>query len=288
VDKLCLLMAVLCLMAVGCSDDSADGGDCTAPLQAQADGTCACPAGTQLVAGACQAETMCPSGMMADPANPGMCVPVMMGTDCGAGMMADPANPGTCIPMGTMCPDGMMEDPANPGMCIPTGGGAPAASCAEADTSGDTYEAMQVMLTSRCGVCHRESQAPSSAGLQLTGPMSMDRAEDLLSLVVRSACEIDMPVVDQSGGDAGLANSWLYWKVAGPAGTGAMIEARPEWMAGSESCVGLDTPGTFGLLMPLGATEPVESVLTAVRNWICAGAPGPADGGGAAGMGGGT
>lgn len=193
--------------------------------------------------------------------------------DCPSGMMPSPSDPERCV-----CPPDLMPNPSDPETCMPPPpADASPADCSGADTGGDTFEAMQAMVTMRCGVCHRRSQAPRSAGLQLTGDSSTERALDFMDLVIRPSCETTMPLVDLGGGDAALNNSWLYWKVAGfTQGDGGTLAPFPGWTTTGHDC-GQDTLGPFGSLMPLGVESPVGPVVEAVRNWICAGAPGPAE-----------
>lgn len=299
----------------GCESD--DAGTCPAPLVAQVDGSCVCPPGTtpNPATMTCVAPaTTCPTGTTLDPVSM-TCVTATTPppqTNCAAGTTLDPATM-TCVPDGqpantptcgansmldaasgncvcvataifdaatmacTLCPAGTTANPATNACDMESTGGGTGASCAEADTSGDTYEAMQAMVTTRCGICHRQSQAPRSAGLQLAGTASSDRLDDLLMFVDKPSCQTTMPVVDRSGGDAALANSWLWWKVAG-ASEGMDLVAQPDWMSTGDNCQQLDPAKPFGTLMPQGASEPTESVAAAVRNWICAGAPGPAGG----------
>ncbi|MDD9943163.1 MAG: hypothetical protein OXU20_19130 [Myxococcales bacterium] len=272
-----------CVCPTGTTLDAATStcvaATCTAPMVANATtGVCECPAGMAPDAmGGCVPMGACTAPMVADPTT-GMC-------GCPAGMMPDAM--GGCAPAGAACTapmvanatTGACECPpdmpldATTGMC---GAAGPMPTCDDADTSGDTFEAMQEMVTARCGVCHRRSQAPRSADLQLTGDMAMDRAEDFMTLVIKPSCQTTMPLVDQSGGTAALMNSWLYWKVAGETEeVGGILVAQPGWMATGENC-GQDSD--FGTLMPMSVSDPIESAVTAVKNWICAGAPGPAGG----------
>jgi hypothetical protein len=96
-------------------------------------------------------------------------------------------------------------------------------------------------------------------------------------LVDKPSCEVPtLKVVDSSGGDAALANSWLWQKLTAPTDASGDITAQPAWGMGGASC-GQDSGQPFGVRMPKGAgTDVIQaSKLNPIRDWICAGAPGP-------------
>ncbi|HKP56741.1 MAG TPA: hypothetical protein VJV78_08475, partial [Polyangiales bacterium] len=121
------------------------------------------------------------------------------------------------------------------------------------------------------GSCHDANA--KKAGLALTA-MPFDLK---MQTVGKTACEApSMKVVDGSGGDAGLAKSWLWHKLASPAGSDGAMTADPAWGAAAASCG--QAPGQdFGVRMPYSGTDTQLSMekVMAVRDWICAGAPGP-------------
>ena len=83
-----------------------------------------------------------------------------------------------------------------------------------------------------------------------------------------------MPLVDASGGDSALANSYLWQKLVGTIDASGAITGDASWGEGGACGQTPDQP--YGVLMPLGTTEPIsEERLAPIRNWICAGAPGP-------------
>ena len=82
-----------------------------------------------------------------------------------------------------------------------------------------------------------------------------------------------MPLVSGAGGDAALANSWLWIKMVEKLDGNGNITPKAAWGTPGTDC-GLMTPGTYGVRMPFGFDASDEQ-LAVVRNWICAGAPGP-------------
>jgi hypothetical protein len=85
-----------------------------------------------------------------------------------------------------------------------------------------------------------------------------------------------MMLVDAAGGDAALAKSWLWLKLAAPADSTGAVTANPAWGTAATSC-SQDPGQAFGARMPRSGTDMQLSMekLTAIRDWICAGAPGP-------------
>ena len=149
-----------------------------------------------------------------------------------------------------------------------------ASGCSAEDSRLDgpaLHAAAASVLTvmSPCGFssCH---QGNGKAGLALAG------ATDLNALLVgKTACEAPtLSLVDGSGGDAALNRSWLWLKLVAPYRPGGTLEGHPDW--GTPGACGQVPPDSYGVLMPLGATEALdEARLGPIRDWICAGAPGP-------------
>ncbi len=160
------------------------------------------------------------------------------------------------------------------------GGGAGSAAggfagCAAADTTAPpamlhAAAAMVLTVASPCGFgsCH--------AGQGKAGLVLLDAPDLRMAMVDKPACQVPtMPLVDDAGGDAGLTNSWLWLKLTAPADASGVITANANWGAGV-NC-GQMGGQPVGLRMPWTNTDmPLEPArLAAVRNWICAGAPGP-------------
>jgi hypothetical protein len=119
--------------------------------------------------------------------------------------------------------------------------------------------------------CHDGVQ--KKAGLNLDSPMTDLKA----TLVGKPSCEVPaISLVDGSGGDAALAKSWLWLKLTAPIDASAGLVADPTWGMGGAAC-GQDSGQPFGVRMPkAGGPEGLSEMrLSAVRDWICAGAPGP-------------
>jgi len=114
--------------------------------------------------------------------------------------------------------------------------------------------------------CHAGNNA--QAGLSLAGPTNLN-----MLLVGKMSCELPtMPLVASGGGDAALNNSWLWLKLIAPVDASQNVVAMPAW--GTPGNCGQSTVGTFGLRMPFGQTLAMAQ-RDPVRDWICAGAPGP-------------
>jgi hypothetical protein len=162
-------------------------------------------------------------------------------------------------------------------------GGAAAAipGCSVADTSAApsalhaaAVEALAAMPPmSSCGGSTSCHQGTGKAGLSLLGVTDLR-----MTLAGKASCEVpSIPVVDgDATGDAALSNSWLWIKLTAPVdGSGALI-ADPSWEM-SGNCGQM--PGQpYGGRMPWGffADDYLsEANMAKVRNWLCAGAPGP-------------
>jgi hypothetical protein len=105
----------------------------------------------------------------------------------------------------------------------------------------------------------------------------LDTPKDLrMQLVGKMSCEVpSLPLVDTSGGEAALAKSWLWQKLVAPAGSDGQLMPKSEWGVPVTTC---GQEKEFGLRMPRSQTADPwtpTSKLQAVRDWICAGAPGP-------------
>jgi hypothetical protein len=126
-------------------------------------------------------------------------------------------------------------------------------------------------VASPCGFssCHMGSNARAHLDL-------LDAANLKTALVGKPACEApNLPLVDGSGGDAALAKSYLWIKLTGAVDVSAAIVANPAWGTPGADCGQMGQPN--GVRMPLTNTDMLldEPRLSAIRNWICAGAPGP-------------
>ena len=160
-----------------------------------------------------------------------------------------------------------------------SGGTAPVAGCeaADATVTGSAAHAGALAVLNQmvpCGVslCHG---GMGQAKLVLFG------ATDLkASLVSKPACEAPaLLLVDPQGGDAALANSWLWQKLTAPAMMTDALIVQPAWgtaaVCPTNGLLGGMTSG-FGDRMPYGSLNTLdEASLAKIRNWICAGAPGP-------------
>lgn len=120
--------------------------------------------------------------------------------------------------------------------------------------------------------CH--DMSAKKAGLTL-----LEMPNDLkMQLVGKAACEVpSYQLVDTSGGDMALAKSWLWQKLTAPASSDGRLTPKSEWGTPVLSC-GQGAEQGFGLRMPWSGLADLltpASKLEAVRDWICAGAPGP-------------
>lgn len=151
-------------------------------------------------------------------------------------------------------------------------------TCASAKTGsdGELHDAAAAAILPTSGnlgcafsSCHDKSS--HKAGLALT-----ESPKDLkMQLVGKAACEVkDYPLVDTSGGDDALKKSWLWQKLAAPADSDGQLKENADWGDPVTSC---GQEMGFGLRMPRSQSDMLLSPakLRAVRDWICAGAPGP-------------
>ena len=155
-----------------------------------------------------------------------------------------------------------------------TTGGIPGCEAADATVTGKAaHDAALMVLNgmSPCGFgsCH---MGTGKAKLVLLGVTDLKA-----TLVGKASCELpSMPLVDSKGGQAGLSNSWLWQKLTVPVGGDTALIPLPAWGTTMASCG--QTTGVFGVRMPYGldSMSYLETPrLAAIRNWICAGAPGP-------------
>jgi hypothetical protein len=165
------------------------------------------------------------------------------------------------------------------GMGSGTGGGGAGLSgaCADADISAGgpaLYAAAAAVLTpaSPCGFmsCH---VGTGKAKLVLMG------STDLKTLLVNvPSCEAPtVPLIDGSGNETALNNSWIWQKLTAMTdgtGTGKLV-SNPAW--GMNGACGQAGDQPFGMRMPATMTDMMLDVskLTPLKAWICAGAPGP-------------
>jgi hypothetical protein len=104
----------------------------------------------------------------------------------------------------------------------------------------------------------------------------MTATGDLHDLTVdKPSCESpNLKIVDSSGGDKALANSWLWQKLIATAGSDGLLATKPEW--GTPVNCGQASNQPFGVRMPFSGSDALlspASKLTAIHDWICAGAP---------------
>ena len=122
------------------------------------------------------------------------------------------------------------------------------------------------MLPCAFGSCHNASKKAAQLSLVV--------GTNLAELVGKPSCESpNLKLVEPGGTDAALAKSWLYQKLAAPVDGSASLIADPAW--GTPGSCG--QMGDFGMRMPIsgGADGVGEAKLAVIREWICAGAPGP-------------
>jgi hypothetical protein len=127
--------------------------------------------------------------------------------------------------------------------------------------------------TSSCGGSTSCHQGAGKAMLSLLNVTDLRMA-----LVDKMSCEAPMiPLVSGSMGDAALNNSWLWIKLTAPTDSSGNLVSNPAWGAVGSGC-GQTPPSGYGLRMPWGfsgTTYLSDANMAKVRNWICAGAPGP-------------
>lgn len=153
-----------------------------------------------------------------------------------------------------------------PFACPPASGKAPAEIYA-AVAAAYVPQEMNAMLPCAFGSCHNSSKKAAQ--------LSLVFGTNLAELVGKPSCESpNLKLVEPGGGDAALTKSWLYQKLAAPVdGSGSLI-TQPEWGAPGQCG---QQGGDFGMRMPIsGGPDGVgEAKLAVMKEWICAGAPGP-------------
>jgi hypothetical protein len=156
---------------------------------------------------------------------------------------------------------------------------APVPGCEAADPAitgsmahADALTILTPMVPCAVGACHAGA---GQANLVLMGVTDLHMA-----LVDKPACEAPMlKLVDSQGGDAALANSWLWQKMTAPTMPNVdTLVVQTSWGTAA-SCPSTFFPsGTmgFGDRMPYGAIKTLDDPsLAKIRNWICSGAAGP-------------
>ena len=160
-----------------------------------------------------------------------------------------------------------------------TGATAPVAGCEAADatmTGSAAHAAALTVLNQMvpCGlsICHAGT---GQAKLVLLGVTDLKA-----TMVDKPSCEAPtMPLVSSKGGNAALANSWLWQKLTAPAMSTDALITQSTWgtpAACPTANFGMMQTSGFGDRMPYGSLATLEPApLGAIRNWICSGAPGP-------------
>jgi hypothetical protein len=157
-------------------------------------------------------------------------------------------------------------------------GGVPPASagCEAADmtvTGSAAHAAAATLLAGMtpCGFssCHSGTGPKAQLALAMQTNLNM-------LLVDKPSCEApSVPLVKSGGGQAALDGSWLWLKLVAPADSSGVITPNAAW--GTAMNCGQTGGQMFGLRMPWSNTEMKleDDRLQVIRNWICAGAPGP-------------
>jgi hypothetical protein len=186
----------------------------------------------------------------------------------------------TTMPTSAGMPAAPMQPAGTGGMMPPQAAGTGAMTtapggCEVADagmTPADLHAAAVQLLTaeSPCGFmsCHT---GRGKAGLILTGMTDLRTG-----LVGTASCEAPViPLVAGGGGQAALDNSWIWLKLVAPIEAASTALTQKSAYGTSGSC-GQSPAEPFGVRMPQGETAFLETErLAVIRNWICAGAPGP-------------
>jgi len=155
------------------------------------------------------------------------------------------------------------------------GGKMPTGECAMANLSiGNSAlhaNAMMALTSNTCSgstSCHQGN--PGKAMLSLK-----DKTDMRALLVGKPACNApNLHLVDGRGDAAALANSWLWIKLTGTVNSTNEVTGMASW--GTPGNCEQPTVGTYGIRMPFGFGSGMTwSDVNKVRDWICAGAPGP-------------
>jgi hypothetical protein len=163
---------------------------------------------------------------------------------------------------------------AGSGTAGSAGANAPVPGCEAADptVTGSAAHAGALEILNQTTPCGFANACHAGSGKAM---LTLFSVTDLRALLVdKPSCEAPtFPRVDSHGGNAALAHSWLWQKLTAPddRNTDALI-VQAAW----------GTPGAcgqasgFGDRMPMGGVDTLdEQRLSKIRNWICAGAPGP-------------
>jgi hypothetical protein len=128
--------------------------------------------------------------------------------------------------------------------------------------------ALQSTTCSGSTSCH---QGSGKAKLVLKDMPNMRAA-----LVDKMSCEApNIPLVDSSGNAKALMNSWLWIKLTGPLSGSGDVMGNAAVFGTPGNCDQAST-GTYGIRMPFGFGATMTwGDANKVRDWICAGAPGP-------------
>jgi hypothetical protein len=164
------------------------------------------------------------------------------------------------------------------------GGGAEFAGCSAADTSAapSALHAAALAVLTTPSPCNPDQACPcgssSCHGGRGKAELVMVGVTDLTTLVGNTSCQApNLPLVASGGTDTALAGSWLWLKMTQPVDSSGTIAANAAW--GQPGPCDRMSPATqpYGVRMPWsgGRTPLPESRLAPIRNWICAGAPGP-------------
>jgi hypothetical protein len=156
-------------------------------------------------------------------------------------------------------------------------GGGPSAGCSAADSSvtGSAAHAAALQVLAGMASCGASSSCHRGNGKAM---LVLNTMTDLhAGLVGKNSCLVpSIPLVDGRGGDAALRNSWLWLKLTHPLNASGTLVPEAAWGAPA-GCDSLE-PNSFGYRMPWIMSQDMygpPTTLNAVRNWICAGAPGP-------------
>ncbi len=152
--------------------------------------------------------------------------------------------------------------------------GVPGCEAAVAGTPVELHNAAMGVLSSAmtCGFgsCH----TPGRNAAQLT---LLDQMDLKATLVDIASCQAPgIPLVKSGCGNAALAGSWLWLKLVAPADSSGVMVSDPVWGTPVATCDQMSGQ-PFGIRMPYSGTDMItsEARLGPIRNWICAGAPGP-------------
>jgi hypothetical protein len=153
----------------------------------------------------------------------------------------------------------------------------PGCEAADATVTGSAahagaFSVIGQMLPCGLSMCHGGT---GQAKLVLFGSKDLKA-----TLVGKPSCEAPtMPLVDPQGGTAALNHSWLWQKLTAPDMSTDALIVQSAWGApGTCPTTGFGSGQItgFGDRMPYGGLATLDAgPLGQIRNWICAGAPGP-------------